>query len=300
MEYGLNKINKEYQGELRYLFTKLNSWQEESQRQFYNVINSQSINIDKSLSNLLEEVSDLQAQLSIITRDRDNLILTVDNLRGEITRLEANPSYSGSNKIECNEHEDQGEEEEEEEEGEVEEEVSNYNKDHNVDHTENDSEIAHEPNTHSSNVEYDGMDVKCPETASNSEMVTDELEVTDQPQKKRLKAQFSKMEIPVKGSHLNDHIETVHNQRKKKLKCEHCPYTAATLSHMKEHIEVVHERVRVNSCGECGFAPSRKRDLKRHMKVVHTKRHVCEDCGHAESRKPLLTSHRLVVHKIRD
>ena len=296
MEYGLNKINKEYQGELRYLFTKLNSWQEESQRQFYNVINSQSINIDKSLSNLLEEVSDLQAQLSIITRDRDNLILTVDNLRGEITRLEVNPPYSGTKEIDCYEHEDQGEKEEEEE---GEEEVSNYDEDLK-DHVDHASEIAREPNTNCSNTEYDGIDVKCSQSASSSERVTDEPEVIDQPQKERLTAQFSKMGIPEKRSNLNDHIESVHNKVKKKLKCEHCPYTSATLSHMKEHIEVVHERVRVNSCGECGFTPSRKRDLKRHMKVVHTKRHICEDCGHAESRKPLLTSHRLVVHKIRD
>ena len=99
---------------------------------------------------------------------------------------------------------------------------------------------------------------------------------------------------------METHRESAHDIGKKKLKCEHCPYTSATMSHMKEHIEAVHQRTRMNSCKECGFTPSRNRDLKRHMKVVHTKSHVCEDCGYAESRKALLTSHRLVVHKIRN
>ena len=61
------------QGEVRHLFTKLHSWQEESQREFSNIINSQSTVIGEGIQNLVEEVNGLQAQLSIITQGRDSI-----------------------------------------------------------------------------------------------------------------------------------------------------------------------------------------------------------------------------------
>ena len=60
------------QGDVRHLFTKLHSWREESQREFSNIINSQSTVIGEGIQNLVEEVNGLQAQLSIITQGRDS------------------------------------------------------------------------------------------------------------------------------------------------------------------------------------------------------------------------------------
>ena len=38
---------------------------------------------------------------------------------------------------------------------------------------------------------------------------------------------------------------------------------------MKQHIKVVHEKIRNHKCGECKFAASGKRGLRRHLERVH-------------------------------
>ena len=81
MEYQLNMSHKESQSELRYMFTRLKSWQEESQREFSNIINSQSTIIDNNLSNLVEEIDELQTQLSAVKKERDHLLEKVADMR---------------------------------------------------------------------------------------------------------------------------------------------------------------------------------------------------------------------------
>ena len=48
------------------------------------------------------------------------------------------------------------------------------------------------------------------------------------------------------------------------LKCEQCHYKSASKGNMKAHVEVVHERIRKYSCGECDYAAFRKDELKKH------------------------------------
>ena len=49
--------------------------------------------------------------------------------------------------------------------------------------------------------------------------------------------------------------------------------------------------IRINVCGECGYAASEKAALKRHIKAVHKNisKHVCGECVYAASEKDTLT-----------
>ena len=89
------------------------------------------------------------------------------------------------------------------------------------------------------------------------------------------------------------------DKSKRKHACGHCPYTSSSRSHLREHVENVHEKIRRHFCKECDYASYRKRGLNHHVKVVHEKTmHVCEDCGYSIERKALLNSHRASVHGI--
>ena len=75
-------------------FSKLNSWKEESQRMFSNVldshssiIDSHSISLDQTINEMSRDICNLQEQLSEITNERNYLLETVGNLNGKIRQL---------------------------------------------------------------------------------------------------------------------------------------------------------------------------------------------------------------------
>ena len=88
MEAQLDKNHHEGQSKLRYLFGRLNSWKEESQKEFSNIVNSLSLGMDKEMCNLLKEVSDLREKLSAMTEERDYLAETVKNMGREMARMQ--------------------------------------------------------------------------------------------------------------------------------------------------------------------------------------------------------------------
>ena len=55
----------------------------------------------------------------------------------------------------------------------------------------------------------------------------------------------------------------------KKFECEQCPYSAARKSHMKEHVEAVHERLTNYHCDQCPYSAARKHTLKKHIDRGH-------------------------------
>ena len=74
------------------LFEKLSSWMEESQRQLAEVIGSFDIDTDNNRGTaavLVEEVCDLKARLSIMTKERNRLLFTVKKMSDEIGILRA-------------------------------------------------------------------------------------------------------------------------------------------------------------------------------------------------------------------
>ena len=79
---GENYIYESHR-EVRASFKKLKSWKEESEREFSFI----SLSIEKGINDLIEEVSALQTQLSVTTKERNDLIETVSILSGEIKTL---------------------------------------------------------------------------------------------------------------------------------------------------------------------------------------------------------------------
>ena len=72
------------QSEIGHLFEKLSVWREESHREFSNIITSHSRSINKGINDLVEEVTELKVELSIITSERNDLLETLQNLSNDI------------------------------------------------------------------------------------------------------------------------------------------------------------------------------------------------------------------------
>ena len=80
----MGKSYEDSQREVRDLFSKLNSWMEESQSQFSSLITSNNGIITKGVDDLVQEVRKLQEELSIVKKEKNILIGTVNCLNGEI------------------------------------------------------------------------------------------------------------------------------------------------------------------------------------------------------------------------
>ena len=85
----MSEVKKDCRDEARVVFEKLNSWREESNRQFSDIINSHCSSIDRGITDLVSEVSCLQDKLSVTRKERNVLLGTVANLNGEIRQLNA-------------------------------------------------------------------------------------------------------------------------------------------------------------------------------------------------------------------
>ena len=69
----------DYQSEVEHFIQKLSLWREESHKDFSNIIQFHSTNINEGINDLVQEVSNLKFNLSMITRERNDLIETVCN-----------------------------------------------------------------------------------------------------------------------------------------------------------------------------------------------------------------------------
>ena len=83
------KGKKDCQNEIKEVFDKLSSWREQSHHEFSEIINAHSSNISKGISDLVEEVGELKAELSLIRKERNVLVETVGYLNVEIRHLNA-------------------------------------------------------------------------------------------------------------------------------------------------------------------------------------------------------------------
>ena len=87
---GLHQLNKRQVGslsELKYFFEELSSWRDErkeSQRRLDNLLSSYSGSIRKGINSLIEEVGDLQAKNSLITKDNKDLLAIVKKMSVEV------------------------------------------------------------------------------------------------------------------------------------------------------------------------------------------------------------------------
>ena len=69
------------------------------------------------------------------------------------------------------------------------------------------------------------------------------------------------------SSHLNRHTKSVHEGNK--YPCDECNFAAARADTLREHIQVIHERVKNFHCDQCDYSATRKAALNRHISHKH-------------------------------
>ena len=75
MVLQISEAQRSCQSEVRDVFEKLISLREESHRQFSDIIVSHGTSISKGIDELVEEVSGLKAELSVVRKEKNVLIV---------------------------------------------------------------------------------------------------------------------------------------------------------------------------------------------------------------------------------
>ena len=273
-EHGMGDQRKETcQSEVRHLLEKLSSWREESNRQFSNIIDSHTQNINKGVNDLAEEVCDLRTKLAIITKERNDLLENVGKLSGENRQLKAVihivqplPDREESNchgvgrqdnqtqtRI-CRENED----------------LENAD---SIEEQESKNQWHNQKNFIGSFCSVDDIEIK-------HEASLDEEEID----------QF-------------DGVQHVSGGESETLKCQECAQSYESSRDLGRHLKAVHKQV----CEECGYATKEKATLRQHreavhgkMRRVHKKRHVCNICITSFYHKSSLMRHNERVHQMEE
>ena len=104
------------------------------------------------------------------------------------------------------------------------------------------------------------------------------------------------------SSHLKQHVKLIHDKIKD-FKCDKCDFSCSAKGTLKKHVKNVHDKIKDFKCDKCDFECSDKGNLKRHGKQVHDKiKDVkCIHCDYLCSSTDTLKTHIKMVHdKIKD
>ena len=252
-------------------------------------VDSHSSSINKGLDNLAREVCGLQAKLEVITKERDDLLDTVNDLRGEIGRLNAKPlptiqpfqlwplpelKPNHSQDLQDVESSDDTNRNARGQGVEISNEEGNMVE--NLDFGGNVDKIAKGlikiPLNDQNHLKASDLTFKCPQcpysTVQKHHIRAHVEGVHAETKNHRCEA----CEYTTSRRHsLKRHLETVHKMGDRKFKCEQCPLSTAQKHHLRAHVEAVHDKIRDFRCDQCGYATSRKSSLKRHKEAIHRK-----------------------------
>lgn len=84
---------------------------------------------------------------------------------------------------------------------------------------------------------------------------------------------------------------------KEVFKCEECKYSTHNRSYLKQHIDLIHNAVRLYKCPFCDYAGKRSHSLREHL-IVHSNErpYTCPHCNATFRKKGHLTNHEK-LHK---
>ena len=85
----MSLIKKEFASEANILFTKLIHMREDIYKGISSIIDSHSNSLQDGISDLMQEIQDLQAKHVLIVNERDDLLQTNDMLKFEMKKLQA-------------------------------------------------------------------------------------------------------------------------------------------------------------------------------------------------------------------
>lgn len=77
------------------------------------------------------------------------------------------------------------------------------------------------------------------------------------------------------------------------LKCNYCEKSFKEKRHLKNHIELVHEKSKRTQCNQCGFYSTCSGSLNKHIKAVHLKikNYKCNECDQSFCTNQQLKRH---------
>ena len=94
-KHGIGNITKYSKREVSEMFTKLDSCireRETSQKWFHNLLSTYSTTINKGMTELIDEVESLQAQLTGLKKEKDDLLVDFGKCCYELEEMKARAS----------------------------------------------------------------------------------------------------------------------------------------------------------------------------------------------------------------
>ena len=269
-------------------------------------------NVNKGLDDLTQEVSGLEAKVLALTKERDNLLQTVEHMKEEMQQLAANmltmqhlqqmqpiqtQTQEVNNSISIQEF------------GSL-----NGGKDDTRKKQSYPFEIPQQPvqkpiSDHYTTDTYDFNQEPEVEIKEDLHASTDEQTIGTLPEKDHSKGEYGMDNrddgnIVSRGVNLELQTTTTTNtEGGKQINCNQCSYTTTTRNsgHMREHIAAVHMKIKKHRCQECEFASPRRAGIERHWDAIHNKgdkRFKCGSCPFSHPERKHMIKHIAKVHKM--
>ena len=304
----------DFPSEARHLFDKLSIWRDDSHKELSNIIQVHNNTINN-------DINDLRIRLSMITRERNDLLETVHNLNNDIRQRNVlygtQPEVMHRKAIQAISPEAEVNREQNVETSTISSETGysddiTFNESIDLDNARNEEmtsdkkeekkmqvEIMGGKNKRE-NIPVDSASCKSLQHKSTLSRNTDHGDNHTSPD-----CNFSSEKLGIHQKNFHPKLDLINNSKSiqergdKKFKCGQCPYTSAKSDNVKQHTKAVHDNIKNHICDVCGYAAAQNAVLKKHIEGVHEniKNHVCEKCGYTASQTSHLKIHIKAVHE---
>ena len=259
--------------------------------------------VNKGLDDLAQRVCALEAKLSTVTKERDDLLDKVDSLRGVIGQMSAKllptmqpiqlPRVENANSFDDG-NVNSG--------GQIGVTIPRIRRGQWETTTHTTTQIVRKQVRHSLKEPYDYSDghalnempyADTKHVASNGEAPPLTKALT-QAQIREGYGHWTNNDNPDAAQQFALNTPTTNKKMDKKFKCEQCSYSSVHQYQMKGHVEAVHDKIKRFRCEECGYASARKDGLERHWDASHNKgdkKYKCGRCPYSSAANAKLKTH---------
>ena len=320
IEMGETMGKDDYGRVTRELLQKLTSWskaRQESQIWLDNLLAAYDGRFEKGIVALGDEVKDLKDQLSVVTRERNDLedinkgltdqirqqrdkfamFKTLLEMESDEDHIKASQQGNGSKDTDGNDEFTSESNEDFKEEVKLEEFTHDSMDCIGIGKPENEHENDfYEKLSNSQRIIYRNMLEKRQPLSANRHK--EEENIKDYTESLNDNS-TPKASDPVVISVIRTSKDTnnLDEKTKKQFFCDLCPYSSTIKKTLRAHKERVHDKIKKFACDDCDYAVHAKSDLKKHIEGVHARiRHICAECEKSFSQKAYLREHHIAVH----
>ena len=316
VKHKMTKGQTDCHGQVRDLIQKLKYWRDESHKNISDIISAHTGYIDIGFKKLAEEFEDLEAQVSVLRKEKSVLLETIDNLNNEIRQVGA--------KLEGAETKGQEVEKCEVDFPDIKDEFveapwirsgfadgekysdSEHSEDRGDKNTEDRLVSVREQNVLNEKTSVPNLDsedficIKCKFVFSTKENLVIHMKNVHTKSGTTRVHQENEESMDKGNLSLNDKelpSESNYSIEDIKFKCEKCPLAYSHIASLNRHVKLIHNKIkeaRNQACPECAYITSRKSSLKRHLDSVHNKgsrKFKCTECPYSSAQKAKLRKH---------